>query len=29
VMVGPNWNGEMSGIEAEPADVAERLGNEA
>ncbi|MCB1649912.1 MAG: DUF2750 domain-containing protein [Gammaproteobacteria bacterium] len=26
VMVGPNWNGELSGVEVEPADVAERLG---
>ncbi len=28
VMVGPNWNSELSGVEVEPADVAERLGNE-
>ncbi|MCB1664865.1 MAG: DUF2750 domain-containing protein [Pseudomonadales bacterium] len=26
VMVGPNWNAELSGLEVEPADVAERLG---
>lgn len=29
VMVGPNWNSELSGLEIEPADVAERLGKEA
>lgn len=26
VMVGPNWDAEMSGLEVEPADIAERLG---
>ncbi len=26
VMVGPNWNAELSGLEVEPADVAQRLG---
>lgn len=26
VMVGPNWDIEMSGLEVEPADIAERLG---
>ena len=28
VMVGANWNAHLSGVEVEPADVAERLGNE-
>jgi len=26
VMAGPNWDVEMSGLEVEPADIAERLG---
>jgi len=26
VMAGPNWDAEMSGLEVEPADIAERLG---
>ena len=26
VMVGPNWTTDMSGLEVEPADIAERLG---
>jgi hypothetical protein len=26
VMVGPNWDADMSGLEVEPADIAERLG---
>lgn len=28
VMVGPNWDADMSGLEVEPADIAERLGAE-
>jgi len=26
VMAGPNWDADMSGLEVEPADIAERLG---
>lgn len=28
VMAGPNWNAELSGLEVEPADIAQRLGVE-